>query len=132
MSPAALARAALGGEAWTEYDLAPDGIEGRGPSHDPEARPETRVRYVKLETLIDLIHKSLGRSEAVVAGTADHAFLIYGADYDRDGNPLAYLVKDSLAPYLYRTDAESLHGRLNDVTVAMDSRGSSTDGAQGL
>ncbi len=36
------------------------------------------------------------------------------------GKPLAYLVKDSLAPYLYRVDAEALHQELNDVTVAVD------------
>ncbi|WP_210209083.1 hypothetical protein [Roseiarcus fermentans] len=125
VSPDALARAALGGEGWTEYDLAQDGVEGWGPSHDPEARPETRVRYVKRETLIDLIHASLKRSEAVVVGTVDHAFLVYGADYDRDGKPLAYLVKDSLSPYLYRADAEQLHGRLNDVTVALERDGTS-------
>jgi hypothetical protein len=120
VSPAALARATLSGETWTEFDLSRDGAEGWGPSHDPEARPETRVRYVGLDTLIDLIHKSLKRGEAVVVGTADHAFLIYGADYDRFGKPIAYMVKDSLAPYLYRSDADTLHRTLNDVTVTLD------------
>jgi hypothetical protein len=120
LSPAALARAVLGGETWTEFDNARDGALGWGPSHDPDARPETRVRYVTLDALIALIHKSLAQREAVVAGTADHAFLVYGADYDRDGKPIAYLVKDSLAPYLYRVDAEALHQELNDVTVAVN------------
>ncbi len=109
VSPAALARAALDGKAWTEFDLSRDGAEGWGPSHDPDARPETRVDYVTLDRLIDLIHKSLRRGEAVVVGTDDHAMLVYGADYDRDGRPIAYLVKDSMAPYLYREDAEALH-----------------------
>jgi hypothetical protein len=127
VSPAALARAALAGEAWTEYDLSRDGAVGWGPSRDPDARPETRVRYVRLETLIDLIHKSLKRSEAVVVGTEDHAFLIYGAEYGPDGKPLVYLVKDSMAPYLYRADAEALHRRLNDVTVALESPSPSPD-----
>ena len=120
LSPAALARAALAGETWTEFDLSRDGAQGWGPSHDPDARPETRVRYVTLDALTALIHKSLASREAVVAGTLDHAFLVYGADYDRAGKPLAYLVKDSLAPYLYRVDAEALHQELNDVTVAVD------------
>ncbi len=120
VSPAALANAALAGKAWTEYDVSPDGGEGIGPSRDPDARPETRVRYAPLDRLIGLIHASLARGEAVVVGTADHAFLVYGADYDHSGKPVAYLVKDSLAPYLYRLDADDLHGRLNDVTVALD------------
>ncbi len=120
VNPVALARAALAGETWTEFDLARDGAQGWGPSHDPDARPETRVRYVALDALVALIHKSLAQREAVVAGTTDHAFLVYGADYDRDGKPLGYLVKDSLPPYLYRVEADALHQELNDVTVAVD------------
>ena len=119
VSPAVLANAALDGEAWTEFDLARDGVEGWGPSHDPEARPETRVRYARLERLIDLVHASLKRGEAVVAGTEDHAFLIYGAEYDASGRPIAYLIKNSLPPYLYRADADALHQTLNDVTVSL-------------
>jgi hypothetical protein len=120
VSPTALGSAALAGEAWTEFDLSRDGAQGWGPSRDPDARADTRVRYVTLDTLIGLIHQSLARREAVVVGTDDHAMLVYGADYDRDGRPLAYLIKDSLAPYLYREDARTLHQELNDVTVAFD------------
>jgi hypothetical protein len=117
LSPDALARAVVGGREWVEYDLSRDGAEGFGPSKDPDARPETRVYYAKRDRLIELIHHSLARSRAVVAGTPDHAFLIYGADYASDGRPLSYLIKDSLAPFLYREGAEELHRDLNDVTV---------------
>jgi hypothetical protein len=117
LSPAALAKAALEGQAWTEFDLARDGVEGWGPSQDPDARADTRVRYVALARLIDLIHRSLARGQSVVAGTDDHAFLVYGADYDRQGRPLDYLIKDSLAPYAYRLSAAELHRELHDVTV---------------
>ncbi|MFY9972475.1 MAG: hypothetical protein WAK41_24000 [Roseiarcus sp.] len=116
-SPVQLARAMLGDEEWTEFDLSRDGVEGWGPSHDPDARPETRVRYVGLDVMIDLIHRSLARGEAVVWGTVDHALLIYGADYDGNGKPLSYLIKDSLPPYTYRASAETIHATLNDVTV---------------
>jgi hypothetical protein len=124
VTPARLARAVLGGKTWTEFDLAADGVEGWGPSHDPDARPDTRVRYVSRERLIGLIHKSLKRGEAVVAGTEDHARLIYGADYDAGGRAIAYLIKDSLAPHLYREDAETMHRSLNDVTVSVETAGS--------
>lgn len=121
VSPAELARMALGGSAWVEFDLSRDGATGWGPSRDPDARAETRVRYVTIPVLIDLIHRSLRRGEAAVVGTIDHALLVYGADYDPDGKPLSYLIKDSLAPpYLYRLDAEALHQKLNDVTVAVE------------
>ena len=117
LRPDELARALLGRNEWVEFDLSRDGTEGWGPSHDPDARPETRVMYVKLDRLIDLVHRSLANGRAVVAGTSDHALLVYGADYDRDGKPLSYLIKDLLAPYLYRASAAELHGKLNDVTV---------------
>jgi hypothetical protein len=120
-SPADLARAALGGETWTEFDLARDGVEGWGPSHDPDARADTRVRYVPLATLVNLIHWSLKRGESVVIGTVDHALLVYGAEYDREGKPISYFVKDSFAPYLYRETPDALNRKLNDVTVAINS-----------
>ncbi len=119
LSPRELASAALGSGKWAEFDLSRDGAEGPGPSHDPDARADTRVVYVTLDRLIDLIHRSLATGRSVVAGTTDHAVLIYGADYDADGQPLSYLIKDSLAPFLYRESAEELHGKLNDVTVAL-------------
>ena len=124
VTPAELAKAVLGGKTWTEFDLARDGVEGWGPSRDPDARPDTRVRYVGLDRMIDLIHQSLKLGEAVVYGTKDHALLIYGADYDANGRPIAYLIKDSFAPYLYRKDADEVHRSLNDVTVSADSSGS--------
>ena len=110
VSPEQLARVALDGKTWTEFDLSRDGVEGWGPSHDPDARPETRVRYVGLDAMIDLIHKSLARGEAVVWGSVDHALVIYGGDYDASGKPLSYLIKDSLPPYIYRAPAETIHG----------------------
>lgn len=121
LRPAELARAVLGDEQWTEFDLSRDGAEGWGPSKDPDARPDTRVRYVKLEAMIDLIHRSLARGESVVWGSTDHALLIYGGDYDGDGKPISYLIKDSLAPFTYRANAEKIHRILHDVTVALPS-----------
>ena len=113
-----LARIVLDGNEWTEFDRSPDGSEAVGPSRDPDARPETRVKYVKLEVLIDLIHRSLARGQAVVWGSPDHALMIYGGDYDKDGKPLSYLIKDSFEPYTYRENADELHNILRDVTVA--------------
>jgi hypothetical protein len=117
VSPGQLAGAVLGGAEWTEFDLSRDGSEGWGPSRDPDARPETRVQYVPLDVMINLIHQSLARGEAVVWGSVDHALLIYGGDYDQSGKPLSYLIKDSFPPYTYRAAAETIHRMLNDVTV---------------
>jgi hypothetical protein len=76
--------------------------------------------------MIGLIHRSLEQGRAVVAGTTDHAFLVYGAEYDRNGSPLSYRIKDSLAPFVYRERADELHASLNDVTVwRSDSAGAS-------
>ncbi|HZZ62976.1 MAG TPA: hypothetical protein VFE63_17730 [Roseiarcus sp.] len=118
LSPGELAEAVLGGHEWTEFDRSHDGFDGWGPSRDPDARPDTLVRYVGLERMIDLIHRSLAHGRAVAAGSADHEFLIYGGDYDKDGRPISYLIKDSLAPHLYRAEADKIHRMLYDVTVA--------------
>ncbi len=117
LSPGEMAEAVLGGHEWTEFDRSRDGLQSWGPSHDPDARSDTRVSYVGLGRMIDLIHRSLAHGKAVVAGSTDHALLIYGGDY-RDGKPISYLIKDSLAPYTYRASAETIHRILNDVTVA--------------
>ncbi len=119
LSPDELAKAVLGERDWVEFDLSRDGSEGLGPSRDPDARPDTWVMYVRLDLMIDLIHRSLASGRAVVAGSVDHSFLIYGADYDREGKPLSYLIKDLLAPFVYRASAEELHRKLTDVTVAL-------------
>ncbi len=120
LSPHELAEAVLGGREFVEFDLARDGAERWGPSEDPDARPETRVRYVPLDVMIDLIHQSLSDGRAVVWGSSDHALLIYGGDYDKEGKPLSYMIKDSFAPYTYRRSADDVHRVLNDVTVALD------------
>ena len=129
VSPHELADAVLGGREFVEFDLAPDGIESWGPSQDPDARPETRVRYVPLDVMIDLIHQSLADGRAVVWGSTDHALLIYGGDYDKEGRPLSYLIKDSFAPYTYRRSADDIHRILNDVTVALDDGASGQNGS---
>jgi hypothetical protein len=118
LTPAQLAEAVLAHDRWIEFDRSRDGFEGSGPSRDPDARPDTRVMYAPLDRMIGLVHRSLAGGRAVVAGTTDHAFLVYGADYDRNGRPLSYRIKDSLAPFVYRESADELHASLNDVTVA--------------
>jgi len=128
VSPRQLAEAMLGGHEFVEFDLARDGMERWGPSQDPDARPETRVRYVPLDVMIDLIHQSLAEGRAVLWGSADHALLIYGGDYDREGQPMSYLIKDSFAPYTYRRSADDVHRVLNDVTVALDDGTSDQNG----
>jgi hypothetical protein len=128
VSPHELAEAVLDGHEFVEFDLAPDGVERWGPSQDPDARPETRVRYVPLDVMIDLIHQSLADGRAVVWGSSDHALLIYGGDYDKEGKPLSYLIKDSFAPYTYRRSADEVHRVLNDVTVALDDGASDDNG----
>ncbi|HXT05810.1 MAG TPA: hypothetical protein VN715_02595 [Roseiarcus sp.] len=123
LTPTQLAKAVLGDNVWTEYDVARDGKARVGPSQDPDARPGTQAHYVDLPTAVGLIHKSLARNQAVVwSSSENHALVIYGADYDAEGRPLAYWVKDSFAPYNYRAPAEKIEAELTDVTVAIPPR----------
>jgi hypothetical protein len=123
LSPRQFAEIVLGDDVWTEFDVIHQGAAHVGPSDDPDARPGTQVHYVYLPAVIELIHQSLVRGQAVVWGRTDnHALLIYGADYDANGRPLAYWIKDSFAPYAYRAPADDIHKVLTDVTVATPPR----------
>ena len=123
LTPRELAATVLGDAAWTEYDVARHGAGRVGPSDDPDARPGTTVHYVDLSTAVALIHESLAQGQAVVWGSTDnHALLIYGGDYDANGRPIDYWVKDSFAPYTYRAPAATIHRILTDVTVAVSPR----------
>jgi len=120
VAPEKLAAEVLGAETWEEFDVAHDGHEGLAASDDPDARPEARVRYEKLDAIIARIHQSLAHGEAVVWSNNDnHTLLIYGGDYDASGRPVSYLVKDTFAPYTYRAPAEAIHKVLTDITVAV-------------
>ena len=120
LTAAQSAKAVLGDEQWTEYDVLGGGAAHVGPNTDPDARPGTEAHFVTLPTVIELIHRSLAHGEAIVWGRTDnHALLIFGADYDRDGHPVDYWIKDTFAPYVYRADAAVIHKTLTDVTVAV-------------
>jgi hypothetical protein len=133
VTPQQLAQTVLAGRVWVEFDLSHDGFEGWGPSKDPDARPETHVRYAREDLIVDLIHRSLARGEAVVLGsTDDHALLIYGGEYDETGKPISYLIKDSFPPYAHKAPAETIHRELTDITVAVpDSTIETTASASG-
>jgi hypothetical protein len=120
LTAAQSAKAVLGDEQWTEYDVLNGGAPHVGPNTDPDARPGTEAHFAPLPAIIDLIHRSLAHGEAVVWGRTDnHALLIFGGDYDRDGQAVDYWIKDSFAPYVYRADAAAIHKTLTDVTVAV-------------
>jgi hypothetical protein len=118
-TPLAAAKAVLGDETWTEYDVQVGGAPHVGPNDDPDARPGTQAHFVARAAAVDLIHRSLARGEAVVWGRTDnHALVIFGGDYDAEGRPVDYWIKDSFAPYVYLAPADDIHKVLTDVTVA--------------
>jgi hypothetical protein len=118
--PRQMALALLDGQVWAEFDVARDGVDGWVASDDPDARPGTHVRNARLELIIALIHRSLARGQAVVWGSTDnHALLIFGGDYDKAGQPISYLIRDSFSPYTYRAKAGEIHVRLTDMTVVV-------------
>ena len=116
-TPLQMAHEVLQGQQWVEFDLSRDGYEGVGVSHDPDARRDTLVFYTRQSKLVELIHRSLAAGQAVVWGSLDHAMVIYGAEYDRQGQAISYMVKDTFPPYTYRLRAKNLQRLLNDVTV---------------
>jgi hypothetical protein len=111
-----MARNIVGTDEWISY--APTtGPEQWGPNPDPDARKGSLVYFMSKDKIINQIKVSLSLGHAVTYGTEGHATLIYGAEYDDQGNPTIYYIKDSYPNYFYKANAELLHDNLAEITT---------------
>jgi hypothetical protein len=116
LSPGELAEVVLGGHQWTEFDRSRDSLQSWGPSHDPDARADTRVWYLGARP-DDLPHSPVpgggqgGRSRIRRSRIPDLWRGLQGRK--------AHFLSDQgqRRAHLYRADAETIHRMLNDVTV---------------
>lgn len=111
------AKKLLGSREWTEYQISTDGFEGWKQENDIDARLGSMAYYTSLEKIIDLIHESLKLNKPLTVGTTDHALMLYGGEYNLDGRPVVYYIKDSSSGGTYRADADTLHSFLAEVTI---------------
>jgi hypothetical protein len=64
-----------------------------------------------------LIKQAMEAGFPVIVAIEVHGLLIYGADYDSNGSPIAYYIKDSYPDYYYLADADQLHEDFWEMTT---------------
>jgi len=122
-----LARLALAGDVWQSY--TPSETEVGFHDHpDPDARWETVSWYMPHSEFPDRIRQALQAGFPVIVSIQSHNVLIYGADYDSNGSPVTYYIKDSyerlhliagmsVSGYYYLCDADRLHENFWEMTT---------------
>ncbi len=111
-----LARFVLGRDVWQSY--TPSSAKTGFHAHpDPDARWENVSWHMPHSEFPGRIRQALMAGFPVVISIRNHALLVYGADYDADGSPITYYIKDSYPSYYYVTDADYLHANFWEMTT---------------
>jgi hypothetical protein len=122
-----LARLVLAGDVWESYTPSETQV-GFHDHPDPDARWENQSWYMPHSEFPDRIRQALLAGFPVVVSIQNHGLLLYGADYDSNGSPITYYVKDSYDTlrfiggtiawdYYYRSDADLLHANFWEMTT---------------
>ncbi|MFZ2145863.1 MAG: hypothetical protein WAV28_01485 [Sedimentisphaerales bacterium] len=111
-----LARLVLAGDVWQSY--APSETKVGFHDHpDPDSRWENMSWYMPRSEFPGRIKQALEAGFPVIVTIQVHALLIYGADYDSDGSPVVYYMKDSYPDYYYLANADNLHAMFWEMTT---------------
>ncbi|MBK7845565.1 MAG: IdeS/Mac family cysteine endopeptidase [Bdellovibrionales bacterium] len=128
-SPRDFASLILGESTWKAYGVSRNGKSGEGAHWDIDARKGALAIYLPLNEILKLIRKSLEHGHAMVVsfGPTDlneggHAVQVYGAEYDSQGNPVLYHIKDSNQrddprQNIWSMDAEGFNSILRGITT---------------
>lgn len=132
-SPQDFASLILGESTWKAYGVSRNRKFGEGAHWDIDARKGALATYLSLNEILKLIRKSLEHGHAMVVsfGSPDlteggHSVQVYGAEYDSQGNPLIYHIKDSNQrddprQNIWSMDAEGFNLVLRGITtVSLD------------
>jgi len=76
---------------------------------DPDSRWENVSWYMPRSEFPGRIKQALEAGFPVIVSIRNHGVLLYGADYDSNGSPIIYYIKDSYPDYYYLADADYLH-----------------------
>lgn len=111
-----LAQLVLAGDVWQSY--APSETKVGFHDHpDPDARWENVSWHMPRSEFPGRIKEALEAGFPVIVTVRVHAVLVYGADYDSNGSPIAYYIKDSYPDYYYLADADQLHESFWEMTT---------------
>jgi hypothetical protein len=126
-NPGDLARLVLANDMWQSY--TPSETEVGFHDHpDPDARWENQSWHMPQSEFPGRIKQALEAGFPVLITVLNHVVLVYGADYDDTGSPIAYYIKDSydgvrsvagylLVGYYFKADAETVHEILWEMTT---------------
>ncbi len=115
-SPNELAQLVLGEYIWQSY--TPSEIETGFHDHpDADARWETLSWHMPRAEFPGRIKQALQAGFPVLISIRNHSILLYGAEYDENGDPTVYYIKDSYPDYYYLSDADYLLEILWEITT---------------
>jgi len=111
-----LARLVLASDVWQSYTPSETKV-GFHDHPDPDARWENVSWYMPRAEFPRRIKQAMEAGFPVIVTIGSHNVLIYGADYESNGSPIVYYIKDSYPDYYYLADADQLHVDLWEMTT---------------
>jgi len=122
-----LARLVLSRDAWQSYSPSETKV-GFHDHPDPDARWENVSWYMPRSEFPGRIKQALQAGFPVIVSIQNHGVLLHGADYDSNGSPITYYIKDSYNTlriiggtiawdYYYLSGADLLHVNLWEMTT---------------
>jgi len=122
-----LVRLVLSRDAWQSYSPSETKV-GFHDHPDPDARWENVSWYMPRSEFPGRIRQALQAGFPVIVSIQNHGVLLYGADYDSNGSPITYYIKDSYNTlriiggslawdYYYLSGADLLHVNLWEMTT---------------
>ena len=122
-----LARLVLAGDVWQSYTPSETKV-GFHDHPDPDSRWEIMSWHMPRSDFPGRIKQALEAGFPVIVSIRNHGVLVYGADYDSNGSPVKYYIKDSYDGlhfiggslywgYYYISDADDLHENFWEMTT---------------
>jgi hypothetical protein len=121
LSTLELGRELTGDQPWISYAVANSTHPvGWGADPDPDARGDYLVKFTPMVEILAKMRESLKHGIPLMYSNLAHLVMIYGAEYDHQGNALTFYIKDSYPGYFYQATPESLYREMLEVTTIGD------------
>jgi hypothetical protein len=104
-------------ETWVSFAASDDGTSGWRHHPDPDARLDTKSYFIPRGELHNKIKSALNKKYAVEVSIGGHSIMLYGASYDKQGNPTNYFMKDSYPDYFYNANPEKLLKDILEISI---------------
>jgi hypothetical protein len=115
MSPFELREKLIGNQEFWSYAISSK-LSGWNPHPDPTARVGNKAFFIPRSEITRIVRNSLEQQAPIGYWFESHVVVIYGAEYDLDGNALKYYIKDSYPPYFYEKKASWVHKKIKTLS----------------